>query len=183
MRKFVAILLGAILVVTQVAAQNKTIKGRVTEDGKKPLSNASIIVKGTTVASKTNEEGYYSITIPANGRVLKFSSLNFEDQEVNIGSKSEINVILVNTVSDLQQVLVKEKQICNAAECFYLRGLNEGLFILYGHLWSINKSKTLLYRFHNILHKCLLFISLYTTNFTEPLSYQDSAFLKLPKFP
>ncbi|WP_439647594.1 TonB-dependent siderophore receptor [Acinetobacter baumannii] len=25
--------------------------------------------------------------------------------------------------------------------------------------------------------------SLYTTNFTEPLSYQDSAFLKLPKFP
>jgi len=52
MRKFVAILLGAILVVTQVAAQNKTIKGRVTEDGKKPLSNASIIVKGTTVAAK-----------------------------------------------------------------------------------------------------------------------------------
>lgn len=106
MRKFVAILLGAILVVTQVAAQNKTIKGRVTEDGKKPLSNASIIVKGTTVASKTNEEGYYSITIPANGRVLKFSSLNFEDQEVNIGSKSEINVILVNTVSELQEVIV-----------------------------------------------------------------------------
>ncbi len=29
--------------------------------------------------------------------------------------------------------------------------------------------------------KCLA--SLYTTNFTEPLSYQDSAFLKLPKFP
>ena len=106
MRKFVAILLGAILMVTQVAAQNKTIKGRVTEDGKKPLSNASIIVKGTTVAAKTNDEGYYSITIPANGRVLKFSSLNFEDQEVNIGSKSEINVILVNTVSDLQQVIV-----------------------------------------------------------------------------
>jgi zinc protease len=37
-------------------------------------------------------------------------------------------------VSDLQQVLVKEKQICNAAECFYLRGLNEGLFLLYGIL-------------------------------------------------
>ena len=43
-------------------------------------------------------------------------------------------------------------------------------------------------------HNCLLasdimkeaeltYSSLYTTNFTEPLSYQDSAFLKLPKFP
>ena len=27
------------------------------------------------------------------------------------------------------------------------------------------------------------FASLYTTNFTEPLSYQASAFLKLPEFP
>ncbi len=26
-------------------------------------------------------------------------------------------------------------------------------------------------------------LTLYTTNFTEPLSYQGSAFLKLPKFP
>ena len=37
-------------------------------------------------------------------------------------------------VSDLQQVLVKEKQICNAAECFYIRGIDEGIFILYGIL-------------------------------------------------
>ena len=29
----------------------------------------------------------------------------------------------------------------------------------------------------------LIIEALYTTNFTEPLSYQDSAFLKLPKFP
>ena len=29
----------------------------------------------------------------------------------------------------------------------------------------------------------LTILPLYTTNFTEPLSYQDSAFLKLPKFP
>ena len=29
----------------------------------------------------------------------------------------------------------------------------------------------------------LKYLPLYTTNFTEPLSYQDSAFLKLPKFP
>ena len=31
--------------------------------------------------------------------------------------------------------------------------------------------------------KILRKYALYTTNFTEPLSYQDSAFLKLPKFP
>ena len=35
---------------------------------------------------------------------------------------------------------------------------------------------------HTLGH-IVYFIALYTTNFTEPLSYQDSAFLKLPKFP
>ena len=35
----------------------------------------------------------------------------------------------------------------------------------------------------NILKNMKYKLTLYTTNFTEPLSYQDSAFLKLPKFP
>ncbi|WP_227519008.1 EamA family transporter, partial [Acinetobacter baumannii] len=32
-------------------------------------------------------------------------------------------------------------------------------------------------------YRWLIAFTLYTTNFTEPLSYQGSAFLKLPKFP
>ena len=35
----------------------------------------------------------------------------------------------------------------------------------------------------NVMNTIHYIRSLYTTNFTEPLSYQDSAFLKLPKFP
>ncbi|WP_227552075.1 LysE family translocator, partial [Acinetobacter baumannii] len=37
--------------------------------------------------------------------------------------------------------------------------------------------------FGNLLNPKVGIFSLYTTNFTEPLSYQGSAFLKLPKFP
>lgn len=37
-------------------------------------------------------------------------------------------------VSPLQMKLVKDIQIFNAAECFYLRGLGEGLFVAYGIL-------------------------------------------------
>lgn len=37
-------------------------------------------------------------------------------------------------VSPLQLKLVKETQQLNAAECFYLRGLGEGLFVMYGIL-------------------------------------------------
>ena len=34
-----------------------------------------------------------------------------------------------------------------------------------------------------LIQRFISIFALYTTNFTEPLSYQDSAFLKLPKFP
>ena len=37
-------------------------------------------------------------------------------------------------VSPLQMELVKKKQLFNSSECFYLRGLGEGLFVLYGIL-------------------------------------------------
>lgn len=37
-------------------------------------------------------------------------------------------------VSPLQIKLIKEKQLFNAAECFYMRGLGEGLFVIYGIL-------------------------------------------------
>lgn len=37
-------------------------------------------------------------------------------------------------VSPLQLKLIKEKQLFNAAECFYMRGLGEGLFVIYGIL-------------------------------------------------
>lgn len=37
-------------------------------------------------------------------------------------------------VSPLQLKLVKESNLMNAAECFYMRGLGEGLFVVYGIL-------------------------------------------------
>jgi len=106
MRKFVAILLCAVLGVTQVTAQTKTIKGKVTEDGKKPIANASVLVKGSNVGTKADEQGNYTLAVPSSAKVLVFSALNFVTQEANIGSKTEINVVLTSNTSDLQEVIV-----------------------------------------------------------------------------
>lgn len=50
---------------------------------------------------------------------------------------------------------------------------------------NINNFQEVFNFFHSIdaVETDLINLPLYTTNFTEPLSYQDSAFLKLPKFP
>ena len=45
--------------------------------------------------------------------------------------------------------------------------------------FNIAAARLLRYERQDLLNKS----ALYTTNFTEPLSYQGSAFLKLPKFP
>jgi predicted Zn-dependent peptidase len=37
-------------------------------------------------------------------------------------------------VSELNESLVKNKKLCNAAESFYIKGIGEGVFILYGIL-------------------------------------------------
>ena len=72
---------------------------------------------------------------------------------------------------------------------------SEGILLLndlkvgFGHITYKNKSDLncddLRFGIHRETKEdpILYFLSLYTTNFTEPLSYQDSAFLKLPKFP
>lgn len=63
-------------------------------------------MKGSTLGTKTDDQGNYTIAVPANAKVLSFSALNFETQEQSIGSKTEINVVLAATVSELQQVIV-----------------------------------------------------------------------------
>ena len=37
-------------------------------------------------------------------------------------------------VSDLYETLVKQENHCNVAECFYIKGIDEGLFVVYGIL-------------------------------------------------
>jgi len=97
-------------------------------------------------SGKTNEN-QYTVDVPQNERrflettdlspnpavFLVWKGPSFKEKG---GLELDIFADLLGSseVSDLQQILVKEKQICNAAECFYIRGLDEGLFILYGIL-------------------------------------------------
>ena len=62
----------------------KTISGKVTDASGKPISNVSVLVKGTKVGTATVADGTYSIQVPAYGKVLEFSSLNFESYTIII---------------------------------------------------------------------------------------------------
>jgi TonB-linked SusC/RagA family outer membrane protein len=86
-------------------SQDRQITGKVTESDKSALPGASILVKGTTRGTTTNSEGFYKIAVKE-GVTLVFSSLGYEKQEVKVGAKNEINVSLISSTSQLEEVTV-----------------------------------------------------------------------------
>lgn len=106
MRK-IAMLLSLLLCSYLSFGQDKTVTGKVTDekDGA-PLAGVSVTVKGTTVGTTTGADGSYRLSVPANARVLVFSSITFATQEVPIGNKSEISIVLISEERSLAEVVV-----------------------------------------------------------------------------
>lgn len=95
-----------VLAVTQIAAQSRTVKGKITDDKNNPVANASVLVKGTTTGTTSGADGSFSLNVPATAKVLVVSSLNFTTQEVAIGTKTNITVSLQSSSQNLQEVVV-----------------------------------------------------------------------------
>jgi TonB-linked SusC/RagA family outer membrane protein len=88
-------------------AQDRIISGKVTssEDGN-PLPGVNVVVKGTTVGTATGTDGTYRLQVPANAEALIFSFVGFLNQEVQIGNRSTIDVILQTDQKLLSEVVV-----------------------------------------------------------------------------
>jgi len=71
----------------------KTITGTVTGPDKKPVAGASVVVKGTTVGTTTNDQGVFSIALPANHDVLIITYVSYEVNEVTVTGNS-VNVTM-----------------------------------------------------------------------------------------
>lgn len=106
MRKFLTLLMCLSLVVGQVWAQNRTIKGKVTDDKGNAIPQASVLVKGTTIGTTTAGDGSFSISVPATAKSLVISSLNFGSQEVALAGKTSVSVSLTSTTTNLDEVVV-----------------------------------------------------------------------------
>lgn len=89
------------------AVAQKTVTGKVTDANGTPLSNVSVIVQGTKVGTTTDNNGNYTITVPANGKVLLFSSLGFVGESETVGNRSVISPKLsVSGSQELEGVVV-----------------------------------------------------------------------------
>lgn len=87
-----------------LSAQDNVVRGKVTS-GDNPLQNVTVQVKGGRTATQTNEAGEYSITAAPNA-TLVFTSVGFTTQELNVNNKTSLNISLLGTTQQLEQVVV-----------------------------------------------------------------------------
>lgn len=86
-------------------AQAKTVTGKVTDANGNPLSGVSVKIKGSNTGTSSGNDGNFSIIMPKGLTSLIFSSIGFEDQEVDVKG-SFANITLSQTSKNLNEVVV-----------------------------------------------------------------------------
>ncbi|MFA9392764.1 MAG: SusC/RagA family TonB-linked outer membrane protein [Prolixibacteraceae bacterium] len=95
-----------LLSIPVLSFSQKTISGILKDETKNPLPGATVVVKGTTMGAITNIDGFYQIEVPSNSSVLQYSFIGYVEQEIIVGSKTTINVLLVPDMKSLDEVVI-----------------------------------------------------------------------------
>src|SRR5574337_213064 len=85
MRRLLFFVLGMLIFSAQLLAQNRTITGKVTDGNGNPIVGASVLLKGTSNGTITNETGGFSLTTAQTNPVLIISAVGYSPQEVKVG--------------------------------------------------------------------------------------------------
>lgn len=90
-------------------AQEKTVKGTVSDESGIPLPAASVVVKETNSGTTTDFDGNYSIKANQ-GQTLVFSYVGYKLKEVKVGAASTINASL-EPDNQLEEVIITAQGI------------------------------------------------------------------------
>src|SRR5687767_1048071 len=104
MRKFL-LLLSAIFLLAPAIAQDRTIKGQVTDANGTPLEGVTVSVSGQK-GVVTDADGTYSIKVPSNARQLTFSSVGYISQSFPLAGVTSLNVALTQDQTSMKEVVI-----------------------------------------------------------------------------
>jgi len=88
-------------------AQDRVIRGRVTDDTGTPLQGVSVTPAGSKTGVQTDKEGNFTISIPGTGNVtLMFSSTGYKQASFVSDGKSAVTIQMEKNVTSLDDVVV-----------------------------------------------------------------------------
>lgn len=116
----------------EIIIQTRTISGTVTsfEDGE-PLPGVNIIETGTSNGTVTDLSGRYSLTV-AEGATLVFSMVGFTSEEMAVGNRSVIDLVMTQDITSLAEIVVigygvqEKKDLTGAMSSISSEDLNQG---------------------------------------------------------
>lgn len=113
--------------------QTKVFSGTVTSESGETLPGVTIVVKGTpTVGTVTNIEGHYRLETDESVTALVFSFVGYSSQEVAVGQRSQIDVVLQEDMIGLEEVVIVgygtsvKKDLTGATSSISSSDLNQG---------------------------------------------------------
>ena len=86
-------------------AQSLKLSGRVTDEKGSPLPNVSVLLKGGSQGTSTNEKGEFVLSVPENSKQLTVSSLGYESQDVAIKGNTLL-IVLKESQAKLEEIVV-----------------------------------------------------------------------------
>jgi len=104
--KNIIILLVLFIPVLQVQAQDRFVSGKVTDPGGESVPGATVVEKGTQNGVITDFDGNFKITLSNENATLLISFVGYKTQEVTVGARSTVNVVLEEDIEQLAEVVV-----------------------------------------------------------------------------
>ena len=85
----------------------RTVRGSVVDKNKEPLPGVTIMVKGTSLGIATDIDGKFSLEVPDKpGLVLTFSFVGMRPQEIAVGNRTDLQVVMEDMAETMDEVMV-----------------------------------------------------------------------------
>src|SRR3546814_16607078 len=88
------------------AIQQDQVSGRVVDESHNPVEGVTVTIKGASDATTSNADGDYQLTVEGVHSVLVFTAIGFQPREVRVAGQRVINVTLLASVRDPDEVVV-----------------------------------------------------------------------------
>lgn len=88
-----------------VNAQQTAIAGKITDVDGKAISGVTISLKGSTIATSTNDNGLFTLNANPNATLL-LSAIGYKAQEVNLAGRKTLSLTLEKDDTALDEVMV-----------------------------------------------------------------------------
>jgi Ca-activated chloride channel family protein len=87
------------------------VNGTVYDESGQTLAGVNVIIKGTSIGTTTDINGFYSIEVASEESVLVFSFVGYETKKMKVGKSKVLDVTLKAAELELQEVVVAEDAV------------------------------------------------------------------------